>query len=415
MKKILFLSALDFKDKSIQVIRKTPEAYVKAGFDVHYVVARDNSKLGNYFYESIIDLPSVATYRFNYPLTSLVDRISNHTLRTIISKFAGYAVVLKLAYKGSNILMQNKIDVVYGYEKHGVLAVNILRFFGKLKGKKIVSRFQGTFCYIHFKEHKYLKSILNWDSLLALYLPADLCIMTNDGTQGDQALKMVRSKAYGKLRFWVNGVDNQVLSEDEVLKVANRLGITNETILLTVCRLESWKRVDRGIKAAHILKGKYNYSNFKYYIVGDGALKDSLQALVSELGLNKNIIFTGAVNNACVKEYLNVADFFISTYDSSNVGNPLLEAISANKIIFTLNNGDTGTWIQHYKNGFIYDINDELYDKMANDIYKLVQDDNLKTEILTHISSTKSEKLWSWENRFSSEVTTVSRLLSNGD
>lgn len=31
-KTILFLSALDFKEKSIQVIKKTPEAFVKAGW-----------------------------------------------------------------------------------------------------------------------------------------------------------------------------------------------------------------------------------------------------------------------------------------------------------------------------------------------------------------------------------------------
>jgi len=49
-KTILFLSALDFKEKSIQVIRKTPEAYLKYGWKVFYVVARDNSKYGNYFY-----------------------------------------------------------------------------------------------------------------------------------------------------------------------------------------------------------------------------------------------------------------------------------------------------------------------------------------------------------------------------
>ena len=55
MKKILFLSALDFKEKSIQVIRKTPEAYAAAGGDVDYIVARDDVKNGNYSYEEVIN------------------------------------------------------------------------------------------------------------------------------------------------------------------------------------------------------------------------------------------------------------------------------------------------------------------------------------------------------------------------
>ena len=64
-KKILFLSAIDFKDKSIQVIRKTPEAYRDHGFDVSYVVARDNVSDGNYFYEQEINPDNLKIKRFS--------------------------------------------------------------------------------------------------------------------------------------------------------------------------------------------------------------------------------------------------------------------------------------------------------------------------------------------------------------
>ena len=46
-RKILFVSALDFKEKSIQVIRKTPEAFAAADWDVDYLTARDYSRRGN--------------------------------------------------------------------------------------------------------------------------------------------------------------------------------------------------------------------------------------------------------------------------------------------------------------------------------------------------------------------------------
>ena len=46
-------------------------------------------------------------------------------------------------------------------------------------------------------------------------------------------------------------------------------------------------------------------------------------------------------------------------YTSTNVGNPLLEAIRHNKIIVTLNNGDTGDWIKHRVSGLIYDVDDD--------------------------------------------------------
>ncbi len=80
-KNILFISALDFKEKSIQVIKKTPVYYVKNGWDVIYIVLRDNSKHGNYFYEKEIFLEGVKLYRIYLPLTNLIDNIKIKAIR----------------------------------------------------------------------------------------------------------------------------------------------------------------------------------------------------------------------------------------------------------------------------------------------------------------------------------------------
>ena len=45
-------------------------------------------------------------------------------------------------------------------------------------------------------------------------------------------------------------------------------------------------------------------------------------------------------------------------YESSNVGNPLLESIRLNKLILTLDNGGTSEWISHKVTGFIYPVDD---------------------------------------------------------
>ena len=68
------------------------------------------------------------------------------------------------------------------------------------------------------------------------------------------------------------------------------------------------------------------------------------------------------MENSRIKNYFAVTDFFFSMYDLSNVGNPLLEAIRMNKIIFTLDNGDTTNWIKNEENGFIFPVdNKTLY------------------------------------------------------
>jgi glycosyltransferase involved in cell wall biosynthesis len=105
-------------------------------------------------------------------------------------------------------------------------------------------------------------------------------------------------------------------------------------------------------------------------------------------------------------------------YTSTNVGNPLLEAIRHNKIIVTLNNGDTGDWIQHNVSGFIYDVNDDQdldskdYEVIAQDIISVLSDPDLYDKITTGVKAVESSKLWTWEERFEAEINRVNLLLS---
>ncbi len=112
----------------------------------------------------MVQKDGVKIYRFNMPFQSLKDKIQNHLIRTVVSKLSGYLTILKLAFLGNKILKENEIDIIYGYESHGVLAVNILRKLGKVNNQKIVSRFQGTFYIIIIKSKQHLKRVLNWDS-----------------------------------------------------------------------------------------------------------------------------------------------------------------------------------------------------------------------------------------------------------
>ncbi len=311
------------------------------------------------------------------------------------------------------ILRQNKVDVVYGYEVYGVLATNLLKIFGMCKRKKVISRFQGTFFFEFIRAKNWRKIAMNWEHLLALWLPSDLCIMTNDGTQGDKALAAINSRSMINMRFWVNGVDAQYVSSDALEAFKVHLCIQEgASVVLTICRLETWKRVDRGLRIVSEIIHNHGIVNFVYLIVGEGEQKPHLQRLAAELGVKDYVRFLGAVPNEEVKKYLAVADVFLSTYDLSNVGNPLLEAIRAHKIIFTLNNGDTGSWIQHRVNGFIYDPLSNIIPEMAQDISQILLDTNLRCLILKNVRLTEEEKLWTWNERMKAELEEVSNLIA---
>jgi len=411
-KHILFLSANDFKEKSIQVLRKTPEAFVNAGWKLTYIVARDYSTAGNYYYEKEINIEGVDIIRFPFPFTALRNKVKNHLLQTIITQLAGYLTILKLYSFAKKELKKNKVDVIYGYEVYGICSSIILRKFGYLKNIKIVSRFQGTWVGKYLKEKKRLKLLLNFDDVIALKSKADLSIMTNDGTFGDYAMKKLNSKALHNLKFWINGVDEQKINESEYQDLTEKYREhKNKLIVLSISRLEEWKRVDRGISAISYLVNKLNFTDIVYFIIGEGGLRKKYEELVEAENISNNVIFVGGIPNTEVKKYLNFAEIFFSTYDLSNVGNPLLEAIRANKIIFTLNNGDTSSWIKHKENGFIYDISDELSENMANDLYALQSDNNLKIKIKENIIKTENKKLWTWQERFNAEVKEVEALL----
>ena len=97
--RVLFLSSLDFKEKSIAVIRKTPEAYVAAGWDVTYIVARDTAANGNYSYEAVIDPEGMRIERFRWPIPRIRERLRGPLLAAAM-QVAWYGVVAKLAWKG---------------------------------------------------------------------------------------------------------------------------------------------------------------------------------------------------------------------------------------------------------------------------------------------------------------------------
>lgn len=399
-KKILFLSGIDFKEKSIQVIRKTPEYYASSGWNVDYIVARDNVAGGNYSYEKEINPEGVNVSRFYWPLVK-VRQMPNRYLKLIFSKIASLIVILSLALQGYRKIKSSNYDVVYGYELHGVLALMLIKPF--LKNEKIVTRFQGTFVNEMLENKQWLRLLFNADLILALKVKSDLTIMTDDGTEGDKALKKIRGiENLGNIKFWTNGVN--------VIEHNNWPDISKDKIkIVSISRLVGWKRVDRCIKVIEQLVAN-GFTNFEYEIIGGGELKEKLEQMVKSRSLEPYVKFSGALPHGEALNRLKKSQIFFSMYDSSNVGNPLLEAIRANKVIVTLDNGDTGSWIKHQINGLIYNPNDVFFDKAAIDIQTLVFDNVLRKNMLDELYIVEKERLNTWDERLSKEENLVRTL-----
>jgi len=248
-----------------------------------------------------------------------------------------------------------------------------------------------------------------WQYVLAYRISStgDLVIMTNDGSQGDQLLAQMGVKDE-KIRFWINGLDTDEFQHLPTVREARgSLEISHRYVLLAVSRLMRLKRVDRSIRALPDVVEEY--PDTILVIVGDGPERDRLKQLAVELGVQEHVRFEGAVPHDEVPKYLAAADIFLSFYDWSNVGNPLLEAMMAGKCIVTLNNGDTSRFVKNEQNGVLLEYED--LPKLSEVIKELLVDEQRRNYLAANARKFAEERFWSWDERMDAEIQAVEALL----
>ncbi|MHB8962856.1 MAG: glycosyltransferase family 4 protein [Saccharofermentanales bacterium] len=293
---------------------------------------------------------------------------------------------------------------IYAYEVNGVIAGKKL---ARRYSLPFITRFQGT--VLAPVKNTLLNRLRKYPHFQALRTKADVTIMTDDGTQGDTVLRNLHNQSE-TVKFWRNGVDIRAdicIDAEEVAKIRSDLGIRDaDKILLTVSRLAAWKKVNRALEALAV--AVHDNPDLKLVVVGDGDEKQNLIDQAKEIGIENNVIFTGAVKQDKIKHYFGLADIFLSLYDLSNVGNPLLEAMSCGKPIITLDVGDTAELIKNDENGILLDVN--RLDEIPVQIHRILKDRDFAIKIGENARKYARDNFWSWEDRMNEEADVVNRL-----
>lgn len=315
------------------------------------------------------------------------------------------AFPLLAARRAERILLTHNIDVMYGYEVHGLLAVRLLQRRFRLP---TVARFQGTVMRPALDDR--LAYLRKYEEVLALRTPAELYIMTDDGTQGDEVLAAVNPASRGNVRFWRNGLDLdrlQPATAAERQGARQSLGLSDDQfVLLTASRLAAWKRVDRAIAALPALLQREPRSLL--LIVGDGEERSNLEALVRRLGVRAAVRFEGAVPQEAVAGYMRAADVFLAVADLSNVGNPLLEAMACGMAVVTVDAGDTRDLVRDGETGRLLPAGDPAV--IAAAVAELAADPALRSRLAAGARAYAETHFWTWEARMEAEVREVERL-----
>lgn len=402
---VLFISALDCwslgQGKGGPALYRTLTGYAKRGWKVYFITS--NKAKANNMSDNIHE--NIKILRFDAPWLKRLMQIRKLGFFAKILWWLYFQV--KAFLKAQKLRSEVRFDVIYGYEIYGV---PVARFLARIWGVPMVARFQGTSFGVGWEGRRF-RCLRAWEHYIGLKIPADLVIMTNDGTQGDRVLQSLGVNM-SKVRFWLNGVEwDNFRAMPEPSEARFSLRLNHKHVLLCVSRLVSWKRVDRSIRALpEIVK---EFPDTILVVVGDGPERKNLERLAFELGIRDHVRFEGAVLHAEVPKYLAAADIFLSFYDWSNVGNPLLEAMMAGKCIVTLNNGDTGQFIQNGVNGVLLEY-DEL-PRLPEIVKELLADEECRKRLGANARKFAEEHFWSWEERIEAEITEVQKLIDQRD
>ncbi|MGD8813264.1 MAG: glycosyltransferase family 4 protein [Anaerolineales bacterium] len=394
---VLFISDLDVwtmgQGAGGPALSRTLQAYAQDGWKVVFLTGSGKA--------SGQEMPGVRIVRFGAPWLKRwfgIRRVGAITRAVWWIVFQIRATLL-----GIRLKRDYPFSIVYGYEIKGVPAAKLL---SRLWHVPLVTRFQGSIIQPGGPRlwKKYLRA---WDHWCALRMPADLVVMTDDGTQGDRNLQELGVDMQ-KVRFWMNGTDKEAfMNMPSHQDARSQLGLKYRNVILMVSRLVWWKCVDRGIKAfPQVLAA---CPETLLLIVGDGVEKSNLERLARNLGVVDHVRFVGTVAHQEIKTYLAAADIFLSLNTRSNVGNPLLEAMLAGKCIFTLATGDTSKVIKHGETGIL--LREEDLALLPKELISLLHDPERVATLGADAREYAQSSFLSWEERTSMEIEETTTLL----
>jgi len=144
----------------------------------------------------------------------------------------------------------------------------------------------------------------------------------------------------------------------------NKSACSKEPHLIVTRNLEEIYGLATSIKAAAIVQ-KF-IPNLRLSIAGSGPLKHALQQLVFDLGIEKNVTFTGKLQPEEIANLYQQADIMLNPTTVDNMPNSILEAMASGVAIISTNVGGIPYIVEDNRTALLVNVNDEV--AMANKI-----------------------------------------------
>ncbi len=120
------------------------------------------------------------------------------------------------------------------------------------------------------------------------------------------------------------------------------------------------------------------HPEFKYVIFGEGKSRADLQVLVKQLGLEKNVIFAGFVDNSKVPEIYSSADIIAHSFAfKATTSVALMESMAAAKAIVATDSGE----VANTAKGSVKLVNAKNPQSIAQGLIELIESHSLRTQL----------------------------------
>jgi glycosyltransferase involved in cell wall biosynthesis len=170
------------------------------------------------------------------------------------------------------------------------------------------------------------------------------------------------------------GVDTKKFYPRKVESIFNK----GDLIIGTIKTLEKHYGIEYLIKAFSIVKKRHPSKAIKLLIVGSGSQKKYLEDLVNTLGLVRDTLFTGYINQDEIQNYHNMFDIFVVPSVKESFGVSALEASACGKPVIVSNVGGLPEVVENEKTGLI--VEKQNSSLLAESIEKLINNLKMREE-----------------------------------